>query len=134
MANNDFKTILNEFDTRVNKILTICDNNIALLTKYFVAILSVCENNYNQHFTENALFFFSFIGYEIESLQFGKLAFVAQEKGFKGFISKQTGTFVDRPGNKKENSTVRLTTCCADYLNIEVCVRITVKYYSNNFC
>ncbi len=124
MANNDFKILFGEFDTRVKKIQIICDNHIVLLTKYFVAILSVCDNNHNQHFAENALIFYSFIAYEIEALQFGKLAFVAQEKGFKGFISKQTGSFVDRPGNKRENSIVRLTTCCADYLNIEVLMRV----------
>ncbi len=107
-----------EFKSRVKQIVELCDVKLKTLSRYFVAILSTCDNKYNQHFAENALIFLTFVGFEIDALMYGVLPFEAQEKTFEGFISEQVGSFDKRI---RKVSTVKLTVCCVDNLNIEVC-------------
>jgi hypothetical protein len=111
------KSEFNEFKSRVKKIVDLCDDQLVVLSRYFAAILSTCDNKYNQHFAENALIFYTFIGFEVDALMYGYLPHESQEKSFKGFISKQCGSFNK---NLKKDSTVRLTSCCVEYLNSEV--------------
>jgi hypothetical protein len=111
------KAEFNEFNSRVTKIVNLCDDQLVVLSRYFAAILSACDNKYNQHFAENVLIFYTFIGFEIDALMFGYLPHESQEKSFKGFISKQCGSF-DK--TLKKDSTVRLTSCCVENLNKEV--------------
>jgi hypothetical protein len=112
----DYKTIFNEFQNRVNKYISLVDEKLALLTRYLSAILLSCDNAHNQHFAENALILFTFVQYEIDALIFGFLPLDGQEKFYKGFISNQFGSF----DNKKKDKTNRLTSCCAEYLLIQV--------------
>ncbi len=112
----------NELKSRVEQIVELCDGKLVVLTRYFAAILAACDNKYNQHFVENALLFYTFVSYEIDALIYGYLPFEAQEKSFKGFISKQCGSFNRSTINI---SNVRLTSCCITNLNNEVLLPLT---------
>jgi hypothetical protein len=113
-------TILKELETRANKLTTLFDLKLIRLTRYFCAILAVCDNLYNDHFAGNALDLFCFVAFEIEALMFGHLPFEGQERFYKGFISKQTGSFVKETGKTKRDINVRLTSCCVENLSNEV--------------
>lgn len=126
-----FDNIFQELERRVQKLTDLSNNNLVTLTRHFCAILSKCDNELNKHFAENALTLFTFVGYEIETLTFGQLSIVGQEKLYKGFISKQCGSFSkETTKSSKKDSFVRLTTCCVEYLNMEV---ITFIYLSDLF-
>lgn len=116
-----YEVVFREFERRVLKLKVLCDVQFAKLVKYFCAILSVCENVHNQHFAENALILFTYIAFEIEALTYGYLPLVGQERHFKGFISKKSGSFdPEFVKNNKRDMSTRLTVCCIEYLNIEV--------------
>ncbi len=114
----DTESILNELKTRVHKLKNTIETSFKRLSRHFCAILSVCDNLYNQHFAENALNLFCFLVFEIETLNLGYLKFEGQEKLYKGFISKQTGTF-DKELLKKNKGdlSTRLTLCCLEFLD-----------------
>jgi hypothetical protein len=112
----DLKVIFKEFQIRVSKYILLIDDKLVLFTRYISAILLSCDNAYNQHFAEIALILFTFVQYELDTLSFGYLTLDGQEKFYKGFISTQFGSF----DNKKKDKTTRLTTCCAEYLLIQV--------------
>jgi hypothetical protein len=115
----DYSSVFKEFERRVRNIVGLQDK-LVTLTRYFCAILSTCDNLYNQHFAENALTLFTFIAFEIEALTFGYLPFESQERFYKGFISKQSGSFDKEVlrGNKRD-MTMRLTSCCVEYLTLK---------------
>jgi hypothetical protein len=114
----DLNSVYTELKIRVDKVTSLIKDNFKLLTRYFCAILSVCDNMYNQHFAENALNLFCFLVFEIETLSLGYLKFEGQEKLYKGFIAKQTGTFDKEKLKKpKGDQSTRLTLCCIDYLS-----------------
>jgi hypothetical protein len=113
-----FDVVFKEFERRVEKLRILFDTKLLTITKYYVAILLACDNVFNQHFAENALTLFTHVAYEIETLNFGYLPLEGQERFYKGFISKQSGSFdaeVIR-ANKRDMS-MRLTTCCVTYLS-----------------
>lgn len=104
------------------------DNKLVKLTKYFVAILSECDNNYNRHFAENALTLFTFVAFEIDALVHGTLEFEGQESIHRGFISKQCGSY-DKASNSKDSLT-KLTLCCINNLNREVSLVSQLQFYN----
>jgi hypothetical protein len=122
----DYNIIFNEFQSRVNKYIFLVNDKLVLLTRYLSAILLSCDNAYNQHYAENALILFTFVQYEIDALTSGVLPLEGQEKFYKGFISNQFGSF----DNKKKDKTTRLTSCCAEYLLIQVSKYVLIIFSS----
>lgn len=117
----DFAIILKELQTRVQILSSVINLKLKRLTRHFCSILLVCDNKYNEHFAENALCLFCFLAFENEALTYGYLPIDGQERLYKGFISKQTGTFNKEvsKGNKRD-MTMRLTSCCINNLTNEV--------------
>jgi hypothetical protein len=115
-----FEVVFKELECRVEKLRVLFDTKLITITKYYVAILLSCDNTFNQHFAENALTLFTYIAYDIDTLIYGYLPFEGQERFYKGFISKQSGSFNsdDIKANKRDMS-MRLTICCATYLSNE---------------
>jgi hypothetical protein len=114
-----FDTVFKELERRVDIVSSLFqDDKLVKLTKYYVAILSACDNRYNCHFAENALTLLTFTAYEIDALTHGTLEFVGQEKIYKDFLSKQSGSFDKKSSNKE--SLIKLTECCVTYLHLEV--------------
>lgn len=125
-----FDVKFKEFERRVKSIVNLCDEGLARITRHFCAILSVCDNIANQHFAENALTLFTFVAHEFEALLYGYLTFEGQERYYKGFISKQCGSFdEDTVRSNRADMSVRLTFCCVDHLSNEV----TIRYFSSSF-
>jgi hypothetical protein len=121
MASKKFDDVYHEFERRVRKLQVLCDVKFVKLVQHFCAVLLACDNEHNQHFAENALTLFTFIAFEIETLTYGYLPLVGQERYFKGFISKRSGSFdPEIIKSSKRDMTVRLTVCCVEYLNNEV--------------
>jgi hypothetical protein len=117
---NDFSSLFDELDRRVRRLTNLFDSKLVTLSRHFCAILLSCDNSVNRHFAENALVLFTFVAFEIEALRFGHLKFEGQERFYKGFISKQCGSFDNSRSGGKGDPSGRLTSCCVANLSNEV--------------
>jgi hypothetical protein len=125
-----FDEVFKELERRVEKLRILFDTKLSTITKYYVAILLSCDNVFNQHFAENALTLFTHIAYDIDALNYGYLPFEGQERSYKGFISKQCGSFDSEviKANKRDMS-MRLTICCITYLNNDEVIS-SIEFYN----